>query len=218
MEAKVKRALVFGSVPCEDWSFLRDYATDGCPVFCADGGVKNAAAAGFCPDFVVGDWDSGGAPLDGVPSVSLPAEKDMTDLQAALYHAQKAGCTEFLICGCLGGPRLDHTAFNLVILEWLASRGGNGILLDEDNEVRLMVENTSLCFDEQAPRYHYFSLVPLDRTVTGVTLKGAKYPLTDAVLTRGDTLSVSNEPGTGPLHIRIGTGRALLIRSQRNRI
>ena len=44
------------------------------------------------------------------------------------------------------------------------------------------------------PPYRYLSLIPLDRTLTGVTLRGLKYPLTDARLTRGDTLSVSNEP------------------------
>ena len=47
MEAKVKRALVFGSVPCEDWSFLRDYATDGCPVFAPTAASKMQLRRGF---------------------------------------------------------------------------------------------------------------------------------------------------------------------------
>ena len=50
--------------------------------------------------------------------------------------------------------------------------------------------------------------------VVGVTLEGARYPLQDAVLTRGDTLSVSNEPAGPETRIRIGCGRVLLIRSQ----
>ena len=65
------------------------------------------------------------------------------------------------------------------------------------------------------PRYHYLSLIPLDRKVTGVTLRGTKYPLDRADLTRGDTLSISNEPAGPAAEITIASGRALLIRSQR---
>ena len=44
----MKRALLFGSVPCGDGAFLRPYLDGGgWTVFCADGGVRNARAAGF---------------------------------------------------------------------------------------------------------------------------------------------------------------------------
>ena len=216
MEAKVKRALVFGSVPCRDWSFLEAYRREDQQVYCADGGLNNALAAGCKPDFVVGDWDSGGAPRADVPSVTLPVEKDMTDLQAALHHALAAGCTEFLLCGCLGGRRLDHTAFNLVLLEWLKARGGQGILIDEDNEVRLLEHETVTLHPEEGPRYRYLSLLPLDRTVEGVSIEGVKYPLTDAAILRGDTLTVSNQPAGPVVSVTVGDGRALLIRSERD--
>ena len=222
MEAEINRslpfaaqALVMGSVPCGDWSFLRDYLLPECQIFCADGGVKNAIAAGLPPDFAIGDWDSGGAPVEGVPSVSLSPEKDMTDLQAAMDAALQAGHTRLLLCGCMGGPRLDHTASNLVILEWLACRGGQGMILDSDNEVRLLEEETVVLDNTAGPRYRYFSLVPLDRRVTGVFLEGARYPLSNATLVRGDTLSVSNGPLGPETRIHVGTGRVLLIRSQR---
>ena len=87
------------------------------------------------------------------------------------------------------------------------------MIVDEDNEVRLLLPGSFLVEDE--PHYHYLSLVPLDRTVSGVTLKGMKYPLERADLTRGDTLSISNEPRQRVMEITITEGRALLIRSQR---
>ena len=65
------------------------------------------------------------------------------------------------------------------------------------------------------PPCRYLSLVPLDRRVTGVRIRGTKYPLDGADLTRGDTLSVSNEPAGPEAEITVGGGRALLIRSQR---
>ena len=209
MGTQVKRAVLFGSAPCGDVSA---YLTGEEVVICADGGIRNARAAGLRPDWLIGDWDSGGAPEEGVPCITLPVEKDMTDLQAAADEALSMGCTELLLCGCTGG-RLDHTASNLVLLEWIYDRGGRAMIVDGDNEVRLL--DSEAVRLEGGPQYRYLSLVPLDRTVTGVCLRGTKYPLEGAALTRGDTLSVSNEPAGDVQEISIAQGRALLIRSER---
>ena len=215
MGAEGKRAIIFGSMSCGDGAFLRPYLEDGeWVVICADGGIRSARDAGLRPDYQIGDWDSGGAPEPGVPCVTLPVEKDMTDLQAAAEQALGMGCRELLLCGCTGG-RLDHTASNLVLLEWIAGRGGLPVMVDEDNEVRFLEGPAELRLTNRPP-YRYLSLIPLDRTVTGVTLRGLKYPLTGATLTRGDTLSVSNEPQAQVMEISLTAGRALLIRSQRN--
>ena len=215
MAAEGKRAVIFGSMPCGDGGFLRPYLAEGpWTVFCADGGVNSARAAGLRPDYQIGDWDSGGAPEEGVPCITLPVEKDMTDLQAAADQALSLGFRELLLCGCMGG-RLDHTAANLALLEWIAGRGGRALMVDEDNEARLLEGPAELRLPNR-PSYRYLSLVPLDRTLTGVTLRGLKYPLTQATLTRGDTLSVSNEPAAAEMTVALASGRALLIRSQRN--
>ena len=212
MAAERKCGLIIGAAPWQDGRFLTPYlAGKDWMVFCADGGYANAKAAGLEPDFLIGDWDSGEKPALDVPCVTLPVEKDMTDLQAAMDEALSMGVTELLLCGCTGG-RLDHTVSNLLLLEWLAERGGQGMVVDEDNEVRLLTPG--VCRLEDRPHYHYLSLVPLDHKISGVTLKGTKYPLERAELSRGDTLSISNEPKNPVLEITIGSGRALLIRSQ----
>ena len=56
-------------------------------------------------------------------------------------------------------------------------------------------------------------MLPLGGTAKGVTVTGAKYPLTDAELRPDSSLGVSNEvlPG-GTAEIRVGEGRLLLIR------
>lgn len=208
-----KGALILGSAPFGDGGFLRPYLAAGeWMVLCADGGIRNARAAGLKPDLLIGDWDSGGAPDPDVSCITLPAEKDMTDLQAAAEQALSLGCRELLLCGCTGG-RLDHTASNLVLLEWIARRGGRALLLDPDNEVRFLAGGRLLL--ENRPPYRYLSVIPLDEMVENVTLRQVKYPLEHAVLTRGDTLSVSNEPRGGVQEIITGSGRALLIRSGR---
>ena len=205
--------LIIGAVPWRDGGFLRPYLERGrWTVFCADGGYANAVSAGLAPDYLIGDWDSGRKPELDVPCVTLPVEKDVTDLQAAMDQALSLGIRELLLCGCTGG-RLDHTASNLVLLEWIARRGGSAVMADGDNEARFL-ENGALTLADR-PHYHYLSLIPLDKTVKGVTLRGVKYPLEGAELTRGDTLTVSNEPAAPVMEIAVGAGAVLVIRSQR---
>lgn len=213
MGAQINRALIFGAAPCKDWAFLTGYLREPVRVFCADGGIRNAKAAGLFPDVLIGDWDSGGAPISGISCITLPTEKDMTDLQAAAGLALHQGCTELILCGCTGGTRLDHTLSNMMLMEWIADQGGHSLLIDGDNEARLLDRGKFSVRNQ--PCFRYLSLVPLDRQITGVSLYGLKYPLHLAVLNRGDTLSVSNEPSSEQMEISIGTGRLLLIRSER---
>lgn len=212
-EKITRQALIVGAAPCADLAFLGDYLRGrDWTVICADGGLRTALTAGLRPDYLIGDWDSGGGPAGGVPYAALPAEKDFTDLQAAAHWALERGCEELLLCGCTGG-RLDHTASNLVLLEWIARRGGKAVMADGDNEVRFL-ENGALTLDDQ-PHYHYLSIIPLDKVVKGVTLRGVKYPLESALITRGDTLTVSNEPAAPVMEITVEQGAVLVIRSQR---
>lgn len=203
--------VIFGSVPCDDWDFLVPYLREPYTVICADGGVHNARRAGMKMDAVIGDWDSGGAPIEGVPAYSLPPEKDMTDLQSAVALGFELGCSEFLLCGCTGG-RMDHTAFNLHLLEWISQQGGEGILLDKGNEIRYLSKVAVTI--PNCGSYTYLSVLPLDRQVKGVTLTGVKYPLDDVTLTRGGTLTVSNEPVGGESTITVKEGAVLIIRSR----
>ena len=100
-----KTALIFGAMDQGDWSFLAPLR--GASVFCADGGLRCARAAGFEPDYYIGDGDSGGSPPSGVPAEVLPVRKDLTDLQAAWEQAYALGFRRIVLTGCTGG-RQDH--------------------------------------------------------------------------------------------------------------
>lgn len=205
-------ALIFGSVPSARWDYLQAQCPNPDLVICADGGVHCARAAGYVPDLLVGDWDSGGHPEPGVPSVTLPPEKDLTDLQAAAGLALARGFVRLVFCSCVGG-RLDQTAANFALLEWVHNRGGEALLLDEGNEVRFW-DGTPLTLPRNE-RYRFLSMIPLDRTISGLTLRGVKYPLDQALLTRGDTLTVSNEITEEKAYLTAIAGRMLVIRSQK---
>ena len=206
-------ALIFGSVSSPRWDYLKHRYPEPALVICADGGVRCARSAGYAPDLLVGDWDSGGAPEAGIPSVTLPAEKDLTDLQAAAELALERGFVRLVFTACVGG-RLDQTAANLTLLEWVHDRGGEATLLDAGNEARFW-DGAALTLERDA-RYRFLSLIPLDRQIDGVTQRGVKYPLTKATLTRGETLSVSNEIVEEQALLSADSGRLLVVRSQKH--
>ena len=59
--------------------------------------------------------------------------------------------------------------------------------------------------------YFYFSLLPIDAVLRGVTIEGAKYPLRDAEARRGDSLTISNEWIEPTVRLRIREGLCWLI-------
>lgn len=212
MGAEVTRAIVIGAAPCPDWRFLDAYRDRPVLTICADGGRVNAQRAGLKPDWYVGDSDSGGSP-EGLPSVTLPPEKDVTDLEMAVELAFRQGCTDLILCGCTGG-RLDHFLGGVHLLEQMDRRGGTGCLADPENEIRFVRPGVHrLARDD---RFRYVSLLPLDEALRGVTLEGAKYPLRDAEVLRWTTLGISNECAAEVFTLTLREGRGLLIRSGTN--
>lgn len=203
-------ALIFGSIPCISWTFLAPLRGKAA-VFCADGGVLCARAAGFAPDVYIGDGDSGGTPPEGAEAVLLPPEKDLTDLQAAYQCARDRGYRRMALTACTGG-RQDHHLSNLLLLETAWREGVAVSVLDPWNEI-FYTDGGEL----EIPHgdFRYFSIVPADRTLQDVRITGAKYPLDAPLVRRGDSLTVSNETVDGPARIRIGSGAAWIVRSER---
>lgn len=205
-----KRALILGSAPIRDWSFLKFYRRTDDLVICADGGRSVAQKLGIPTDWYVGDSDSGGF-AEGCPSDILPSEKDVTDLDMAVSRALREGCDELVLCGCTGG-RQDHHFSAIGQLERLHRAGADGIIVDEQNEIRLLTPGKTRVPTE--PAYHYFGLIPLDAALVDVTITGAKYEVSGVTLERWSSLGVSNELKPGhECWIEVGQGTGLLIRS-----
>jgi thiamine pyrophosphokinase len=207
-----KQAVIVGAAPCDGLEYLRPYLTGEDFILCADGGESTARRAGLVPDAYVGDNDSGGT--GKAPSaLLLPREKDFTDSEAALYRSAELGFRRVLLCACTGG-RMDHHLANLCLLERARELGVEALLLDEDNEVRFVGPGSYEV--ENEPPYRYLSLLPLDERLTGVSMEGLRYCVQERTFLRTRTLGVSNEIPEGcTARITIGTGRGLLIRSDR---
>ncbi len=184
-------AFVIAASPEEEIGYIRSaYDALSSPlVLCADGGLQKAEKLGIPCDILIGDMDSGGG--DGAKDV------------------MRRGCSHVLITGATGG-RLDHLLCNLHLLEALEKKGVHGLIADRDNLVQLLESGPV-----QVPAcYRYFSILPIDEQLRGVTIEGAKYPLQDAMVQRDDSLTVSNEAPSGEVTIQVKEGRAFLIFSR----
>jgi thiamine pyrophosphokinase len=118
------------------------------------------------------------------------------------------GATEIDLLAALGG-RLDQTLANLLLLarpEWVAVR----VRVIEGDQVAWVMRGGQTAAVTGAIG-DTLSLVPLTSEVLGVTLDGVRWPLNDATLHLGDTLTISNTI-TAPLtHIRVGEGLIFVV-------
>jgi thiamine pyrophosphokinase len=179
-------------------------------VLCADGGARHAVKFGIAPTAVIGDMDSGGtsACLDA-PKIVLPKRKDVTDTHACIDYGAELGCDDFLLLGCLGGPRFDHMLANLCLLEYCAVKGHTATLLDGGNEIVFLRDANQAM--PNASKYNYFSILPIDQEITSVFLEGLEYRLENAVLRRDFPMAVSNAPRGRDSIVRVSISGAALI-------
>ena len=219
-----ERWVLIGSAPDADLSDIKSLTEKNIPVICADGGIKSAIAAGIKPDFFIGDSDSGDKP-ENVEGIILPTEKDYTDLHTALLWAVEHGARYIYIVGCTNG-RADHYFANVFLLEMLSERGVRGVIIDKQNRIfyhaggKITVkcgdDSSALREDEiRMPEgFKYVSILPLDSELSGVSLKGFKYPLDNQTMKRSCPIGVSNELISESGEIYTSNGGALVIFSK----
>ena len=143
---------------------------------------------------------------EGKRVLTYPARKDFSDSEAAVREAvriimdarQKADSIqettdvsdEIYLLGATGG-RLDHFLANIALLMIPTQFGIKAWIVNEKNEITLLREGCSL--EKKHTFGKYVSLIPFTEEVTGVVLKGFRYPLYGYTLTRDNTLGLSNE-------------------------
>jgi len=210
----VARAVIITNGHLSDPARARRHVCPGDQVICADGGARHARAMGIIPNVVVGDLDSIDSDLRaefeaaGVHFAVHPARKDETDLELALRLAIAGGAAEVDVLAVLGG-RLDQSLANLLLLarpEWASAQ----VRVIEGDEIAWPVREgqTTTITGSVGDT---LSLVPLTPLVTGVTLEGVEWPLSDATLRFGSTLTISNALSVPMARLQIGEGLVLVV-------
>jgi len=202
-------ALVVGAAPRPaEEAFYRALLADAPLVVAADAAGEWCTALGRTPEIVVGDFDSSatGAPGRlrglGVDVRSVPAHKDVSDLDLAVAAAREQGAREVVLTAAFSA-RLDHT---------LAAFGTLAASADVLGEAR---EPDFVAWALDAIARPSLRLAVAPGTLVsvfavgparGVTLEGFEYPLRDAPLDALSTLGLSNVAAAEHVVLSVASG------------
>lgn len=204
----VNRCVIVGGAPIGRYDRIRTYLReDDFFIFC-DSGLNHVKRLHVSPALIVGDFDSHERPDTDTETIVLPREKDDTDTVFAVKEAVRRGFEEFLLIG-VTGERFDHTFGNVSLLLYLDSMGKAARIADDYSEMEIVSGRPV----KVSNSYPYFSLLNISGTARGITIRGAKYPLTDAEIRCEYQYGISNEvlPGqTASVSVR--EGRLLLVK------
>lgn len=182
-----------------DLSFAKDFLQNRQydHVVAVDAGLGILKHLHMIPDEVVGDLDSVDSAvleeyrkMPGIDFEIHRPEKDETDTELALLTAARCGCEKVDVLGALGG-RMDHAIGNIQLMYQFYQQGMDIAIYDSRNKMYLIGNRKVFRQDEIYGKY--ISFLPLTETVTGLTLKGFKYPLNRRTIRLGTSLCISNE-------------------------
>ncbi len=182
--------LTVGSIP---YHKEHDY------VIAADGGLMYCGILELEPDLIIGDFDSVDEEhklaVDTIKElaperiISLPIEKDDTDMLAAIKVGLSLGYKVFRLYGANGG-RLEHTIANIQLLKYLKGQDAVGYIMD-GNGMMLLAQNETICFKETMEGY--VNIFSMNEKAHGVTIRGLQYELEQAILTNDMPIGISNQ-------------------------
>jgi thiamine pyrophosphokinase len=181
-----------------------------------DGGLKIFKKVGWKPHFAVGDWDSLGSEkvshaLRGVFHLTLPRNKDRSDLYYACRAALSAGANDLVCLGVTGG-RPDHQLATLFDLSEISGRCDSRVtVVAVDNSTRyyFLSEKNPEWSAELSPG-QLVSVFAMGGEARGVTLQGFKYPLRNAVL-QPSSHGLSNRAAQTQCAVRVKKGRLVVM-------
>lgn len=185
-------------------------------LYAVDGGLAVYEQAGLVPDYLVGDFDTASVELveryeTRCTTIRHQPEKDATDTELAIDHALASGADRIVLLGA-AGSRLDHTFANVHMLYRVLLQGGTAELVNENN--RITLHDKPFRREKKELFGTYLSFLPFFGEVTGVTLSGVKYPLTDKTLTAGNSLGISNEAVEENIEVSFSDGYLLMIEAR----
>lgn len=170
------------------------------------------------PTHIVGDFDSVLPEIveyykteTKVPIREFNPIKDASDTEIAVRLAIELGVKELWLLGATG-TRLDHVWANVQVLKAAHDAGVKAYIIDSFN--RISLAERCVCLRKETAFGRYFSIFPLEGTVHGLNIEGAKYPLKNHTLLPYDSLCVSNELQEDEVKITFPEGIIILMETQ----
>ncbi len=163
-----------------------------------DGGYEYCKLLEIVPDYILGDFDSiSEKEAENVAEIAkkmndrvivLPAEKDDTDMLAAIKLGLSEGYQSFRIYAGMGG-RVEHTIANIQCLLYLKEHNAVGYLMDGTGMI-LVAKEEAISFQDTLEGY--LSLFCMGEEAV-VTIENMKYLLKEDKITNSFPIGISNE-------------------------
>lgn len=198
-----------------DFASDRFEAARGDLVIACDAGILSIERIGVKPDIILGDFDSLGYIPAGDNVDVHPVRKDDTDSQLALELGLSRGFKRFILHGCTGGERFDHTVANIQTLAYAAEHGGTATLFDE-RFTATVIKNARLDFSSR--NGGDISVFAYGGAARGVYETGLSYSASDVTLTPDRAMGASNSFIGQAASISVRDGRLLVIWSGGGRL
>lgn len=226
-----------GSVEIHQYNPEKDYTDTDIALklaikYCQEA-VPERCVGASVPETCVGAAVPGGAETagtaaapDNTPKLAGTAAApdnapELTGIDAAPDNAPElAGTTtapanvpesEIWILGATGS-RLDHVLANISMLMLPLRSGIRAWIVDEHNRICLLSGKMVIQKEESFGKY--LSLIPMTPQLSGVTLKGVKYPLNNHTVCLGESLCVSNEITDPEAVIEVRDGIAVVLETR----
>ncbi len=214
--SKINVIIIAGGVVSDKLMADTIRATENPYIIGVDRGAQLLDELGFAPDMVIGDFDSADPAIrekfkDGPNTILLNPIKDFTDTHMAVLEAIKLMPESITILGATGG-RLDHMMGNFALLKLCLDSGIIATIIDEQNKITMIDKQMKINKKDQFGKY--VSLIPFSDEVTGITLTGFSYGLSDATMIKADTIGISNEIREEEGHICLKTGYLMVMETK----
>ena len=203
---KMSRILVIGNGETPSKNFLMHQARQADCILATDGGANRALACGVIPHVVLGDFDSLSAKTKKAlkeTSFIFVDNQNNTDLEKALRYLIKQGFTSCTLAGFWGG-RADFSVGNLLALARFCPKI-NLRVCSPGFTIYPLIKTTRL----PSKKGKRVSLIAL-KNCKGVSLSGLTYPLKNASVPFGSTLTLSNTADADTFEVALKSG-ALLV-------
>lgn len=184
-------------------------------VIAADGGANICYKEGIIPDYIIGDFDSVEENIlehfKEKKSIieKYPKEKDYLDTELCLNKAIELKASEIVYIGGVGN-RIDHNIGNLHLLYKTISKSINSRIISKTADIYICKDSLKISGNIGDT----ISIVPLYEGIEGITLKGFKYPLTDASFNFGDVFGTCNKLLETEGYINIKKGCLAVIKQK----
>lgn len=206
MADKMKCVIISGA-PETELEYMKKYL-DNSYIICADSGYKKCISIDAVPDLIMGDFDSSSKPDIDCDITALNVRKDDTDTFSCVKKAIEKGFDEIIILGGIGS-RIDHTYSNILSVNYCFDHNVKCKLVNRNNLIRVISGENII----KSEGFKYFSIFSLFGKCNGLTIEGAEYNLSDAVILPSEQYTQSNEFKSSAVKINVKEGKILLILS-----